>query len=244
MTGLDQDMMQKNLSCKNLREAQKNMYCYGFSFIPLNLLFLCLGILLLILAGQMSLILPEVNDDILPMFTTQGYLGQTVLILFTIGIIAAAFSNSDSALTAMTTSVCVDLLDTNKDTEEVARQQRGRVHIILSVILILFICLVEALNNKSVIDAIYIIASYTYGPLLGMFAFGLFTRRTTRDRWVPFIAVASPLICYALDCFAMQRYGYKFGYELLMLNGILTFAGMYALSSNEIINKEYGNIKR
>ena len=237
-------MMQKNLSCKNLREAQKNMYCYGFSFIPLNLLFLCLGILLLTLAGQMNLILPEVNDDILPMFATQGYLGQTVLVLFTIGIIAAAFSNSDSALTAMTTSVCVDLLDTNKDTEEVARQRRGRVHIILSVILIFFICLVEALNSKSVIDAIYIIASYTYGPLLGMFAFGLFTHRTTRDRWVPFIAVASPLICYALDCFAMQRYGYKFGYELLMLNGILTFAGMYALSSNEIINKEYGNIKR
>ena len=244
MTGLDQDMMQKNLSCKNLREAQKNMYCYGVSFIPLNLLFLCLGILLLTLAGQMNLILPEVNDDILPMFATQGYLGQTELVLFTIGIIAEAFSNSDSALTAMTTSVCVDLLDTNKDTEEVARQRRGRVHIILSVILIFFICLVEALNSKSVIDAIYIIASYTYGPLLGMFAFGLFTHRTTRDRWVPFIAVVSPLICYALDCFAMQRYGYKFGYELLMLNGILTFAGMYALSSNEIINKEYGNIKR
>lgn len=119
----------------------------------------------------MNLILPEVNDDILPMFATQGYLGQTVLVLFTIGIIAAAFSNSDSALTAMTTSVCVDLLDTNKDIEEVARQRRGRVHIILSVILIFFICLVEALNSKSVIDAIYIIASYTYGPLLGNVCF-------------------------------------------------------------------------
>ena len=243
MTGLDQDMMQKNLSCKNLREAQKNMYCYGFSFIPLNLLFLCLGILLLTLAGQMNLALPEVNDDILPLFATQGYLGQTVLVLFTIGIIAAAFRNSDSALTAMTTSVCVDLLRTDRDVEEVALRRRGKVHITLSVILVFFICLVEALNSKSVIDAIYIIASYTYGPLLGMFAFGLFTRRRTRDRWVPFIAVASPILCYALDRFAMQSYGYKFGYELLMLNGMLTFAGMYALSSKELKNKEHGNIK-
>ena len=243
MTGLDQDMMQKNLSCKNLREAQKNMYCYGFSFIPLNLLFLCLGILLLTLAGQMNLALPEVNDDILPLFATQGYLGQTVLVLFTIGIIAAAFSNSDSALTAMTTSVCVDLLRTDRDVEEVALRRRGKVHITLSVILVFFICLVEALNSKSVIDAIYIIASYTYGPLLGMFAFGLFTRRRTRDRWVPFIAVASPILCYVLDRFVMQSYGYKFGYELLMLNGMLTFAGMYALSSKELKNKEHGNIK-
>ena len=211
--------------------------------IPLNLLFLCLGILLLTLAGQMNLALPEVNDDILPLFATQGYLGQTVLVLFTIGIIAAAFSNSDSALTAMTTSVCVDLLRTDRDVEEVALRRRGKVHITLSVILVFFICLVEALNSKSVIDAIYIIASYTYGPLLGMFAFGLFTRRRTRDRWVPFIAVASPILCYALDRFAMQSYGYKFGYELLMLNGMLTFAGMYALSSKELKNKEHGNIK-
>lgn len=244
MTGLDQDMMQKNLSCKNLREAQKNMYCYGFSFIPLNLLFLCLGILLLTLAGQLNLILPEMNDDILPLFATQGYLGQAVLVLFTIGIIAAAFSNSDSALTAMTTSVCVDLLHTDRKAEETARRLRGRVHIALSMLLVIFICLIEMFNSKSVIDAIYIIASYTYGPLLGMFAFGLFTRRNTRDRWVPFIAVASPLICYVLDSFVEHHCGYKFGYELLMLNGFLTFAGMYALSSKELINKEYGNIKR
>ena len=115
--------------------------------------------------------------------------GQSVLVLFTIGIIAAAFSNSDSALTAMTTSVCVDLLNTEKDTEETARRKRGKVHLSLSVLLAFFICLVEILNNKSVIDAIYIIASYTYGPLLGMFAFGLFTRRQTNDRWVPLIAI-------------------------------------------------------
>lgn len=233
MTGLDQDMMQKNLSCRNLHEAKKNMYCYGFSFIPLNFLFLCLGILLIALAGQMQLELPAMNDDILPMFATQGYLGQSVLILFTIGIIAAAFSNSDSALTAMTTSVCIDLLNTDKDTEETARRKRKKVHLSLSILLAFFICLVEMLNNKSVIDAIYIIASYTYGPLLGMFAFGLFTRRRTKDRLVPLIAIASPVLCYALDWWINKETGYKFGYELLMLNGSLTFAGLMLLSGKE-----------
>ena len=234
MTGLDQDMMQKNLSCRNLREAQKNMYCYGFSFIPLNFLFLCLGILLITLAGQMQLELPAMNDDILPMFATQCYLGQPVLILFTIGIIAAAFSNSDSALTAMTTSVCVDLLNTEKDTEEVAHRKRDKVHLLLSILLAFFICLVEMLNNKSVIDAIYIIASYTYGPLLGMFAFGLFTRRQTNDRWVPLIAILSPLLCYLADWWIGKETGYKFGYELLMLNGTLTFAGLMLMSKKEL----------
>ena len=233
MTGLDQDMMQKNLSCRNLHEAKKNMYCYGFSFIPLNFLFLCLGILLLALADKMQLELPVMNDDILPMFATQGYLGQMVLVLFTIGIIAAAFSNSDSALTAMTTSVCVDLLNTEKDTEETARRKRKRVHLSLSALLAVFICLVEMLNNKSVIDAIYIIASYTYGPLLGMFAFGLFTRKQTNDRLVPFIAVISPLLCYATDWWVNKEFGYKFGYELLMLNGALTFAGLMVLSAKK-----------
>lgn len=230
MTGLDQDMMQKNLSCRNLREAQKNMYCYGFSFIPLNLLFLCLGILLITLAGRMQLELPAMNDDILPMFAAQGYLGQSVLILFTIGIIAAAFSNSDSALTAMTTSVCIDFLHTENDTEGKARRKREKAHLLLSVLLALFICLVEILNKKSVIDAIYIIASYTYGPLLGMFAFGLFTRRETNDRYVPFIAILSPLLCYAADWWISRETGYKFGYELLMLNGTLTFVGLMLLS--------------
>ena len=237
MTGLDQDMMQKNLSCRNLREAQKNMYCYGFSFIPLNFLFLCLGILLLILAGQMQLELPMKNDDILPMFAAQGYLGKPVLILFTIGTIAAALSNSDSALTAMTTSVCIDFLDTDKDCELKARTKRKKVHFVLSLSLALFVCLVELLNNQSIIDAIYIIASYTYGPLLGMFAFGLFTHRRINDRWVPFIAITSPLLCYMIDWWVQQTTGYKFGYELLMMNGALTFTGLWVLSIKQNVFK-------
>lgn len=233
MTGLDQDMMQKNLTCRNLKEAQKNMYCYGFSFIPLNLLFLCLGILLLVLANKMQLELPPMNDDILPLFATQGYLGQSVLVLFTIGIIAAAFSNSDSALTSMTTSFCVDILNTDKVPEETARRKRQRVHIAMSIVLIGFICFFRIVNNKSVIDAIYIIASYTYGPLLGMFCFGLFTKRATKDKWVPYIAIASPIICYILNV-AVHKYAqYSFGYELLMLNGAFTFAGMYAVSKTK-----------
>lgn len=243
MTGLDQDMMQKNLSCRNLREAQKNMYCYGFSFIPLNLLFLCLGILLLVQAEQMHLQLPVLGDDILPMFATQGYLGQAVLVLFTIGIIAAAFSNSDSALTSMTTSVCVDWLKTETDSEEMAHRKRQMVHFILSFVLIFFICLVEMLNDKSVIDAIYVIASYTYGPLLGMFAFGLFTRRKTKDCWVPLIAIVSPLICYFLNWIVAKETGYKFGYELLMLNGAFTFTGMYALSGKKDTYYKMNNYK-
>ncbi len=238
MTGLDQDMMQKNLSCRNLKEAQKNMYCYGFSFLPLNFLFLCLGILLLALAANMQLELPTLNDEILPLFATQGYLGKSVLILFAIGIIAAAFSNSDSALTAMTTTVCIDLLNIDRDLPQIARRKRKKVHILLSILLAVFICLVEAFQSKSIIDVIYIIASYTYGPLLGMFAFGLFTRRETKDKYLPFIAILSPLICYVLDWWSQRVIGYKFGYELLMLNGACTFAGMWALSANSKKNKQ------
>lgn len=230
MTGLDQDMMQKNLSCKNLKEAQKNMYCYGFSFIPVNFLFLCLGILLLVLGQSMNLTLPALADDILPMFAAQGYLGPSVLILFSIGIIAASFSSSDSALTSLTTSFCVDILGIGKESEEVATRKRRRVHFGMSVALVLVIIIFQIVNNKSVIDAIYTIASYTYGPLLGLFAFGLFTRLQPRDKYVPYVAVASPVICYTISSLVEQHTGYKFGYEMLMFNGTLTFAGLLLIS--------------
>ncbi len=180
MTGLDQDMMQKNLSCRNLREAQKNMYCLRILIYSAKLSILVSGILLITLADKCNWHYLHMNDDILPMFAAQGYLGQPVLILFTIGIIAAAFSNSDSALTAMTTSVCVDLLNTEKDSEETAHRKRNKVHLSLSVLLAFFICLVETLNNKSVIDAIYIIASYTYGPLIRYVCFRTFYPQTNQ----------------------------------------------------------------
>ncbi len=229
MTGLDQDMMQKNLSCRNLKEAQKNMYCYGFSFVPVNLLFLVLGVLLLTASVQLNLPLPEKGDDILPLFAAGGHLGYTVLILFTIGIIAAAFSSADSALAALTTSFCIDILGIERYPEEKAQRIRKYSHLFVSTVFIGCILIIEAIGSRNVIDTIYILASYTYGPLLGLFAFGLFTRRRVRDRFIPYIAIASPVVCYLTDHFVSATTGYQFGYEMLMVNGLLTFCGLMAL---------------
>ncbi len=230
MTGLDQDMMQKNLSCKNLREAQKNMYSYGLSFVPVNFLFLSLGVLLLLMASHTGLTLPEKSDDILPFFAAEGHLGFATLVLFTIGIIAAAFSSADSALTALTTSFCIDILGIERTDDKEAEKKRKWSHFFISVVFIGFILLFKAANNDSIIDAIYTIASYTYGPLLGLFVFGLFTKWRPRDRFVPYVAIASPFICFAIDRVVYQSTGYQFGYEMLMFNGLLTFTGLALLS--------------
>ena len=233
MTGLDQDMMQKNLSCKSLRDAQKNMYTYGFAFTPVNFLFLSLGVLLLTLAERESIPLPALSDDILPMFCTSGILGDSILIFFTVGIIAAAFSSADSALTALTTSFCVDILGIEREEAGKAKRTRLKVHLLISVLFVLIILAFKAVNNRSVIDAIYMIASYTYGPLLGLFVFGLFTRRKPIDRYVPYICVLSPLVCFTLDYLSQRYAGYTFGYEMLMVNGGLTFGGLYLLSERK-----------
>ena len=221
MTGLDQDMMQKNLTCKSLREAQKDVCTYGFAFVPANLLFLSLGVLLMMLAQKQGVPLPSVPDDLLPMFAASGAMGTLVVILFTIGIVAASFSSADSALTAITTSLCVDILGKKDDVK-----LRKRMHLLVAFVFMLFIIAFKAINSTSVIDAIYILYSYTYGPLLGLFAFSLLAKRQVNDRWVPWICVAGPLICFAIDTFTSQLTGYKFGYELLMLNGTLTFVGL------------------
>ena len=230
MTGLDQDMMQKNLSCKNLREAQKNMYTYGLSFVPVNLLFLSLGVLLILLASQNGLTLPAKSDDILPFFAAEGRLGFATLVFFTIGIVAAAFSSADSALTALTTSFCIDILGVERSEMKDAEKKRKWSHFFISLIFIGFILLFKAANNDSIIDAIYTIASYTYGPLLGLFLFGLFTQMRPRDKYVPWVAIASPFICYAIDRSVFHATGYQFGYEMLMFNGLLTFVGLSLLS--------------
>lgn len=226
MTGLDQDMMQKNLTCRNLKEALKNMYCYGISFLPVNFLFLSLGILLTLAAPQLHLSVPARGDDLLPMFAAGGHLGHAVLVCFTIGILAAAFSSADSALTALTTSVCIDLLDVEKKEKAVAERRRKQVHILLSILFVGCILAFEAVDSPSIIDTLYTLTSYTYGPLLGLFAFGLFTRRMPRDRYVPIIATVSPVICYFTDHIVSLYTNYSFGYELLMLNGLLTFVGL------------------
>ncbi len=229
MTGLDQDMMQKNLTCKGLREAQKDMCTYGVAFVPANLLFMSLGVLLVLLAQAKGVALPAKSDELLPMFAATGQLGTAVVVLFTIGIVAASFSSADSALTAMTTSFCVDICQRPRD-----ERLRRRVHVAMAVVFMALILMVEAVNSTSVIDAIYILCSYTYGPLLGLFAFALLTRRRlVRPSLVPFIAIASPLMCYGLNLLATNSLGYQFGYELLMLNGALTFLGLWLISRRQ-----------
>ena len=238
MTGLDQDMMQKNLSCKSLKDSQKDLCSYGLLFAPVNFLFLSLGVLMMLLYVKTGTPLPAKGDALLPDFIATGAMGQAVLVFFTIGIIASAFSSADSALTALTTSFCIDILgieDQKKmKNEELTNPERTRkrVHLCMMVIFVLFILGFKALNNSSIIDTIYTIASYTYGPLLGLFAFGMTTRLKPRDQWIPLIAILSPIICYAVDSVVFQVFGYKFGYEMLMFNGILTYLGLLSVSKS------------
>ena len=228
MTGLDQDMMQKNLTCRSLRDAQKDMCTYGMAFLPANLLFLSLGVLLTVWYQRHGLSV-SAGDDLLPQYISlTAYLSPLTSCIFILGMVAAAFSSADSALTALTTSYCVDICERADD-----ERLRRRVHIIMAVVFVVFILLFRVLNSTSVIDAIYILCSYTYGPLLGLFAFGLLTRRTTYDRMVPYICITSPVACYLLDLLLGQCTGYRFGYELLMLNGFLTFCGLWVMSKKE-----------
>ena len=220
MTGVDQDMMQKNLTCKTLRGAQKDMCTYGVAFLPANLLFLSLGVLLTMWYQKQGLTIPVISDELLPMYVEQA--GSLVMILFALGIVAASFSSADSALTSLTTIYCVDVMG-RKDDERL----RKRTHVAMCAIFVLFILFFKAVNSTSLIDAIYIICGYTYGPLLGLFAYGLLTKQGVNDRMVPYIAVVSPLLCYAIDEGVGRTIGYHFGYELLMLNGLLTFTGLY-----------------
>ena len=225
MTGLDQDMMQKNLTCKTLRDAQKDMCTYGMAFVPANLLFLALGVLLTMVVGT-----GLKGDEMLPTFiqsVADTHLLSLTTYLFIIGIVAASFSSADSALTSLTTCFCVDILQ-QPDNESL----RKKTHVVMCGFFMLFILLFRQLNSTSLIDAIYILASYTYGPLLGLFVFGLFTKKQPNDRLVPYICIVSPLLCYALDMVAQRLWDYHFGYELLMLNGLLTFAGLYFTRKN------------
>ena len=227
MTGLDQDMMQKNLTCKTLRDAQKDMCSYGVAFVPANMLFLFLGVLLTMVLGT-----GLKGDELLPTYiqgtTTASSLftfHSSLLHFFILGIVAASFSSADSALTSLTTCFCVDIRRQPHD-----ESLRKRTHIAMCFFFMLFIILFRQINSTSLIDAIYILASYTYGPLLGLFVFGLFTKRQPQDRLVPYLCIASPLLCYGLDVTAQQLWGYHFGYELLMLNGLLTFGGLFLSS--------------
>lgn len=223
MTGIDQDMMQKNLTCKTLRGAQKDMCSYGVAFLPANLLFLSLGVLLVLWYQQQGIALPAMSDDLLPQYVEHA--SPFLSLVFVLGIVAAAFSSADSALTSLTTIYCVDICERTDD-----EPLRRRTHVMICMVFVLIILLFRAVNSTSLIDAIYIIASYTYGPLLGMFSYGLLTHRPVNDRCIPYVAIASPLLCYALEWVVSNTTGYHFGYELLMLNGLLTFVGMWLTS--------------
>ncbi|MFD0861201.1 sodium:solute symporter [Sungkyunkwania multivorans] len=232
MTGLDQDMMQKNLTCKNLKEAQKNMVSFSLVLVVVNLFFLLLGALLFIYAEKTGIAVPmmdgKVKTDLLfPEVALNGGLGLALAIFFLLGLIAAAYSSADSALTSLTTSFSIDFL--NIEQREVSKQKaiRGRVHVAMSVLLIIVVIIFNSLNNKSVIDELLTVAGYTYGPLLGLFAFGIFTKAKIRDNYVWGVAVISVVLTYLLaDHSESLLGGYIFGFELLIFNGLFTFLGL------------------
>ena len=235
MTGLDQDMMQKNLTCRNLRSAQKNMCTYGLCFLPINFLLLALGILFCAIYANHGISIPTDGDALLPYAISSGWLGTLVIIPFGLAMISAAFSSADSALTALTTSTCVDILRLEQKDISTHRAQhiRHRIHLGWTIALFLGILFIRSIGQGNIIDTIYVLASYSYGPLLGLYAFGLFTRRQTTDRAVPLIALLSPLICGVLDYLSPTLWGYTFGYELLLLNGAITFLGLFMVSKKQ-----------
>jgi solute:Na+ symporter, SSS family len=230
MTGLDQEMMQKNLSCKNIKEAQKNMFSFSTVLIFVNLMFLFLGAVLYLYASKHSLTLPERSDDLFPLVAIR-YLGPVAGLVFIIGLISAAYPSADGALTSLTTSFSIDFLGLNKRTDiDDRKKQKIRyiVHISFALLLLLVIIIFRAINDRAVIEKLFTVAGYTYGPLLGLFAFGLFTRLAVKDKFVPFIAVLSPIICYFLSEYSVVLFnGYSMGFELLLINGAITFLGLW-----------------
>lgn len=223
MTGLDQDQMQKNLSCRNLKDAQKNMTVFSIILIFVDLLFLSFGAILFIYSESVGFNIPSKTDLLFPYIVFNSGMPIYVGLLFIIGIIAAAYSTADSALTSLTTSFCIDIIEIDKQEPEKQVKTRKKVHVLFCFILLVVILLFDALNNESVIKSLFTVAGYTYGPLLGMFSFGLFTKHKVKDKFVPFVAIASPVICYILSLYI------PFGFELLILNGFITFLGLLLL---------------
>jgi len=235
MTGLDQEMMQKNLSCKNIREAQKNMFTFSGILVFVNLLFLFLGAFLFMYSQKMGITVTA-SDELFPAIAI-NYLGPVAGLVFIIGLISAAFPSADGALTSLTTSVSIDFLGLDKrkdpDPGKVTRIRYG-VHLTVALVFFISILLFSALNNKAVIDELFTIAGYTYGPLLGLFSFGLITKRRANDRMTPWIAIISPLLCILLNTFSEELLGgYNFGFEMILVNGFLTFAGLWFFSRKQ-----------
>lgn len=232
MTGLDQEMMQKNLSCRNIHDAQKNMFSFSIVLVFVNLMFLFLGAVLYIYSTKHGIELPARTDDLFPMIAIK-YLGPLAGLVFIIGLISAAYPSADGALTSLTTSFTIDFLGLNKRedlNEEQKKNLRYKVHFAFALLLLLVIVLFRAINDRAVIDKLFTVAGYTYGPLLGLYAFGLFTRFQVKDKLVPYVAISSPIFCYLLSDYSeVLMNGYKFGFELLIINGLYTFVGLWLL---------------
>ena len=228
MTGLDQDLMQRTMASRNARDSRKNLITSGLLQIPVIFLFLCLGVLMYLFAAKEGI--TEVGDTLFPAVATGGYLPAAVGVLFVIGLVSCAYSAGGSALTALTTSFTVDILGSGGKSEEKVASTRKKVHLGMAVLMGLVIMVFYLLNTKSVIDAVYKLASYTYGPILGMFAFGLACKKKVRDRWVPLVAVIAPLVCLVLQTNSERWFGgYKFSYELILINALLTVLGLCLL---------------
>ena len=232
MTGLDQEMMQKNLSCRTLKDAKKNMYWMSSMLVPVNLLFLTLGAVLYFYADTKGIHFTQTSDDLFPIIAFK-YLSPLAGLVFIIGLISAAYPSADGALTSLTTCFCYDFLSLNKKTnltEKKKRNIRYIVHISIAIILLLVIILFKSINNQAIISMLFTIAGYTYGPLLGLYSFGLFTKFDVKDKWVPVVCLISPVISYIISQNSESWfYGYKFSFELLIVNGLLTFIGLIIL---------------
>ena len=232
MNGLDQNMMQKNLTCKTRKDAQKNIYWFSFAFIIANIFFLSLGVLLYYYAQQKGISLPDRTDDLFPLLAMK-YFGPLAGALFLLGILSAAYSSADSALTALTTSFCIDFLNLDP-TAAKSKRTRMLVHVGFSLLMFVVIVVFRIINNESVVSAVFRVAGYTYGPLLGLFAFGILTKRQVKDRYVPLIGLLSPVVTYILNVNSEAWFfGYKFGFELLLVNGLIMFIGLLIATRKE-----------
>lgn len=239
MTGLDQDMMQKNLTCRSLKDAQKNMFWFCVVLVIVNFMFLSMGALLYVYAAEMNISIPARTDDLYPLLALEHF-PLVAGIVFLLGITAAAYSSADSALTALTTSFCVDFLGLGNNDKPISKKIRIRVHLVFSVILFLVILGFKAINDQSVITAVFVAAGYTYGPILGLFTFGLITKYSLKDKWVPLVAVLSPIISYIINLNSEAwLYGYKFGFEILVVNGLLTFLGLFLIRKKDSLQAQF-----
>jgi Na+/proline symporter len=230
MTGMDQEIMQKNLTCRSLGDAQKNMFWFSLILAVVNLLFLVLGALLYLYSESYNLPLPGTTDELFPRLAFNE-LGLAVGVFFLLGITASSYASADSALAGLTTSFCIDFLNFKRKSEEQRKRQKFIVHISFSLLFLLIIVVFKEINERSVIDAVLNIAGYTYGPLLGLFSFGIITKRIVKDKLVPIVCVISPILSYLISLNTEEFLGgYKVSIEILIINGLITFAGLWLVS--------------